>query len=237
MRRNPGQSDGLGGMGPKTCLLGLGLAAGLTGCVPPENDPPRVAASSDASGTADAPTSELGSEASPLDIAQEVVDIGPRDSDGGPDMPDAAIDGSRDSSAADADESPCNQPGDAADGGRPYFDLVVGGRWNVPDGRRMFVLTREYASMIPRGYGSAVIKDGAFLLRFPRAYLNFSYQPIFYFLDVDDDGRCDETIDRVGNDVTSACQLRNCEGVLHESPNRPVDPRGNNVCDVMNACR
>lgn len=226
----------LAGIGPRTHGLAFVLAVAVSACAG-RGDAPRPVESVDGRSSADTTKAEEGPEDGAWDAARDAVDGAPADLDGGRDAPDTASDDSRDSRPADAGPSPCNQPGDAGDGGRPYFDLIVGGRWNVPDGRRMFVLTREYSSMIPRGHGSAVIKDGSFLIRLPRAYLNFSYQPIFYFLDVDDDGRCDEAIDRTGSELTNACQMQDCEGVLHEGPDRPVDGRGNHVCSLMNACR
>ena len=234
--RRPHPSGGLASSAAKTSLLALLPAVAFASCARGADSPPAPDAL-DAPATSDAQKAEAGPDADRTpDAAQDVVDAPTLDADSAADVSEGATDGSDDSGATDAGQSACNQPGDAAaDARRAYYDLVVDGRWNGADGRRIFVLTREFDTMIPRGYGSAVIKDGTFLIRLSRAYLSFSYQPVFYFLDVDDDGRCDPTIDRAFRGVTSACQMRDCEATAYENP--PGPSSGTEICNIMNACR
>lgn len=133
-----------------------------------------------------------------------------------------------------------DRPG--VNGRPPYLDLVVNGAgFESHEGQRVHVLARDYHSQLSLGYGSAVVVQGRFVLRFPRGYATFSYQPMFFYVDVDNSGDCDPAVDHLGAFVTSGhtggdpYELELSEQRYgHDSPRPRADA---SVCTTLNACR
>lgn len=127
--------------------------------------------------------------------------------------------------------------------GRPaYLDLVVNGAgFESHEGQRVHVLARDYQSQLSLGYGSAMVAQGKFVLRFPRGYAMFSYQPMFFYVDLDGNGACDPAVDHLGSFLTNGYTGSDPFelGLSHEQHAHDSSrPRADaSVCATLNACR
>ena len=160
---------------------------------------------------------------------------------------DSAIDAVPPERPREPSDACLRTPEDVAirNGQREYVDMIVRGAGLTRyQGQRIIVYTVDYRTMRPLGYGSAVIRDGAFELRFPDGYHRFTYQPVLFFLDVNDDGLCQVATGDVALSLRSNAHNSNGPievdvGVVFRldvdggEPWHPSDPK---VCDVMNAC-
>jgi hypothetical protein len=160
--------------------------------------------------------------------------------------PDSGADMATDSTTPDqmpSGPNPCARaPGaiPVRNGRRDFMDLIINaGDFAEHEGQRVHVFTREYSQKTPLGYGSAVVQGGGFMLRLPDGYARFSYQPIFWYVDVNGDGRCDEAAgDHPGYMPTNGWNPSGDEPLMHGLDHRHVATmREERVCDVMNACR
>jgi hypothetical protein len=159
--------------------------------------------------------------------------------DVGPDGPSDRVEPDLTAGIPDACAAPSIDVG-VRDGVRNFLDLVVMGQgFEEHEGKRVHVFTRESSSNAPLGYGSALVQDGRFTIRFPDGYARFSYQLVFHYVDVNGDGRCAEAMgDHVGYRITNG---------FNPSTNEPLEmmyththvsaSRNEQVCDLMNTCR
>jgi hypothetical protein len=174
----------------------------------------------------------------------------------GPDGPDAAVDvtdpGVPDAvadvvvDAAQADltittsDACLPPPLDAAvDGPHRFLDLVVKGQgFEEHEGKRVYIFTRVFDTKAPLGHGSDLVRAGQFSIFFPNGYARFSYQPIFYYVDVNGDGRCDEaTGDHPGLTLSNASNPTSNDPLeMAVRDNHMSMLRNERVCDLMNAC-
>jgi ABC-type transport system substrate-binding protein len=97
----------------------------------------------------------------------------------------------------------------------------------------------------PLWYASAVIRNGGFEMFFPDGYHRFSYQPVMFFVDTNDDGICDVAAGDIA--ATLRSNAHNSNGPIEVSLDVAFnweadggalwfksDPK---VCDAMNVCR
>jgi hypothetical protein len=126
------------------------------------------------------------------------------------------------------------------DGRRAFLDMtIIAADFAAHEGQRVYVFTRDYNQKTPLGYGSAVVQQGEFRLEFPEGYARFTYQPIFYFVDVNGDGRCDESAgDHAGYMASNGWNPVANEPLTQRLEHGHVpEVRGERVCDILNACR
>jgi hypothetical protein len=125
----------------------------------------------------------------------------------------------------------------------PFGDMldmnVTGTGFDADEGRTVHLLARTVDNGAIFASGDAVIASGGFVLHFPRGFERFTYEEIFFFVDVDGDGRCVVGTDHPGYTVTAA---------FNPTQNIPVDvplmdnhmaqsARGADVCAVMDGCQ
>jgi hypothetical protein len=125
----------------------------------------------------------------------------------------------------------------------PFGDMldmnVTGTGFDAHEGRTVHLLARTFDNGAIFASGQVVVASGGFVLHFPRGFERFTYEEIFFFTDVDGDGRCAVGTDHPGYIVTAA---------FNPTQNVPVDvpvmdnhkaqsARGADVCAVMNGCQ
>lgn len=118
------------------------------------------------------------------------------------------------------------------------FD-VTGVGFDAHDGQTVQVLTRTVYNGAIFGAGSATIVQGGFAFHFPSGFERFTYQEIFYFVDIDGDARCATATDHPGYTVTSAFNPTQIVPVAMPITDNHMTAtaRGADVCAVMNGCQ
>jgi hypothetical protein len=125
-------------------------------------------------------------------------------------------------------------------GGLPEFlDLnITGVGFQAHEAQRIRVVTFDPRDGTPLGDGIATIRDGTFYLHFPNGYYEFSYQRVFYYVDVNGDGQCDVASgDHAAYTVTSAQRVTAYEYSLSEREPHEAPARAASVCGIVNSCR
>jgi hypothetical protein len=204
---------------------GIGLAPGCSG--------------GRAGGPATGDASVTGADGAP-DAAVAGLDASEGEAAIGADsrVPGAGDDAPAVAGTSDACTAPSTDVG-IRNGVRLLLDLVVTGQgFEEHEGKRVYVFTRESNYRTPLGHGSELVRSGRFTLRFPDGYARFSYQLVFYYVDVNGDGRCDEsTGDHTGFTITNAFNPAGNEPDEVALPdNHRSSQRDERVCDLMNAC-
>ena len=130
----------------------------------------------------------------------------------------------------------CNPPA-------PFGDMldmnITGTGFDAHEGRAVHLLTRNPSNGAIFGSGDARVAGGGFAFHFPRGFQRFTYQEIFFFVDIDGDGKCAPGTDHLGYTVTPG---------FNPTQNVPLDlqimdnhmaqsARGADVCVVMNGCQ
>jgi hypothetical protein len=106
------------------------------------------------------------------------------------------------------------------------------------DGAIVHLLIRTNVNGAVFGSGWASVVGGAFSLRLPRAFPQFTYPDILWFVDVDGDARCTAT-DHPGYYAAPAATATGNEAVaLRINDNHETaTSRHADVCTVMNGCQ
>lgn len=236
-------------------VLLCGCAGNRAGDQPANRD----VGAADRPGTAmDAP---MGTQAGTLDAGSQPApdavvapDAGPDSAPGGsPDAPGGVSADAAPDAPADLKEVAGGDPSDACgrppedvrvvNGLRDYVDMILNGSaFDDHEGQRIYLFTRHPETGRPLGVAAATIRQGRFVIRLIDGYTRFSYQPVFFYVDVNGDGRCNAadgdhsswfpTNGHNGNDpiVIDLTEAR--------YGHRTAPPReGGTVCDIMNACR
>jgi hypothetical protein len=119
------------------------------------------------------------------------------------------------------------------------FD-VVGSGFDAHEGLTVHVLTDSPYNHHVWGTGQATIVGGGFALHFPRGFERTTYQEIFWFIDVDGDGRCATPNDHTGYAATSAFTPLDASAVVQMAitdNHNNVNAGREDVCVIMNGCR
>jgi hypothetical protein len=125
----------------------------------------------------------------------------------------------------------------------PFGDMldmnVTGTGFDGHEGRTVHLLGRTFYNGAIFASGDAIVAGGGFTLPFKRGFQRFTYEEIFFFVDVDGDGRCTPGTDHPGYTTTAG---------FNPTQNVPIDvpvmdnhmaqsARGADVCAVMNGCQ
>ena len=128
----------------------------------------------------------------------------------------------------------------SCDGTRPFEEMsdltVAAAGFADHEGATIHVLTRAVNGAV-LGSGQTTVTRGGWSMVFPRAYAQFSYQEILWFVDLDSDGVCTAS-DHPGNLTTNAFTPNgNAVVTMPISDNhQAVTGRQADVCIVMNGC-
>jgi hypothetical protein len=115
---------------------------------------------------------------------------------------------------------------------------VTGSGFAAHDGRTVHLLTRTATNGAIFGSGAAVVSGGGFTFYFRRGYERFTYQEIFWFVDVDGDGTCVAGTDHTGY-ITSSGEnpTQDVSVEMAVTDNHATQSaRQADVCIVMNGC-
>jgi hypothetical protein len=127
--------------------------------------------------------------------------------------------------------------------GAPFgdmFDLnITGTGFDAHEGRTVHLLTRNLYNGAIFGSGYAVVAGGGFAFHFPRGVERFTYQEIFFFVDIDGDGKCAPGTDHPGYTTTPGFNpTQNIPLDMQVMDNHMAESaRGADVCVVMNGCQ
>jgi hypothetical protein len=131
---------------------------------------------------------------------------------------------------------------DPCSGASPFADMsdmsVTASGFEAHEGAAVQLLTRSLQTGAVFGRGQATVAAGGFGFRFPRAFVSFTYQEVFWYVDLDGDGAC-TAADHPGYAVTSAARPTGNEPFdLSITDNHTgTSVGGADVCTVMNDCR
>jgi hypothetical protein len=114
---------------------------------------------------------------------------------------------------------------------------VTGLGFKAHEGAIVHLLTRSFQNGAVFGRGEAPVAAGGFAFRLPHAFVSFTYQEVFWYVDADGDGAC-TTADHRGYTVTAAFRPTGNEALDQPITDNHVvtSARGADVCIVMNGC-
>jgi len=123
----------------------------------------------------------------------------------------------------------------------PLHDLhITGSGFEAHEGQTIHLMTSSPYNGLVRGAGQAPISGGAFSFLFPKGFERTTYQDVFWFVDVDGDGRCTSAADDTGYLSTAAFTPTDPAATV-ELPitdnHGTQSASAEDVCSVMNGCR
>jgi len=127
--------------------------------------------------------------------------------------------------------------------GSPFGDMfdmdVTGTGFDAHEGRTVRLLASSLYNGAIFAVGDASVSAGGFALHFPRGYQRFTYEEVFFFVDVDGDGSCTQGVDHPGYISTAALNpTQNVPVAVSVRDNHVTQSsRGIDVCAVMNGCQ
>lgn len=121
----------------------------------------------------------------------------------------------------------------------PLLDLdIKGSAFDAHEGQTIHLLTSSPNNDVVRAAGQATIQAGTFAFHFPKGFERFTYQDVFWFVDVDGDGRCTTGADHTGYVSTAAFNPSDAAPLqMTITDNHAATVRGQDVCAVMSGCR
>jgi len=125
----------------------------------------------------------------------------------------------------------------------PFGDMldmdITGIGFDAHNGRTVHLVTRTIANGAVFGSGDATIEGGGFAFHLRKGFQRFTYQEIFFFIDIDGDGRCASETDHTGYVLTPAfTPTMNMPVKMQVMDNHvALSARGASVCAVMNGCQ
>jgi hypothetical protein len=152
--------------------------------------------------------------------------------DGGPEL----------ATASPVDAACATSDGHMADSTHGFVDLDVMGRgFERYEGKIVWMLTRRTRSDVVFGVARTTIVDGQLMVHFPDGFERQAYQEVFWFVDADGDGLCDDGAgDHVGYTITNGFNPVADEPYLlmfEDSEFLQGPPvGGESICAVMNQC-
>ena len=126
---------------------------------------------------------------------------------------------------------------------RPFGDMldmnILASGFGPHEGQTVHLVTRPVQNGAIFAAGTASVVGGGFAFHFRRAFARFTYQEIFWFVDVDGDGLCTTGVDHPGYTITAAFSPIGTDPIDMPISDNHIDSsaRGANVCLVMNGCR
>jgi len=122
----------------------------------------------------------------------------PGGNDGNPDAGDAVVD------ASDAArEGGTQTPECLAKNGFEYRVILIGAGFDAYEGRTLVAVTTDSRSNPCRASGTTTIRDGAFQIELVNLSASF-YPEIDAFIDLDDDGKCSDSVDAKWHSTATA---------------------------------
>lgn len=160
----------------------------------------------------------------------------------GPFDPVTGADQRIDVTISDNHTNPLQGTGDPCAGATaPLLDVdISGSAFDAHEGQTIHLLTSSPYNDIIRAAGQATIQAGGFMFHFPKGLERFTYQQVFWFVDVDGDGRCTTGTDHTGYQATSAFNPSTAAPPPQRitiMDNHIMTQQSQDVCAVMNGCR
>jgi hypothetical protein len=121
----------------------------------------------------------------------------------------------------------------------PLLDLdITGSAFGAHEGQTIHLVTSSPNNDVVRATGQAIIQGGTFAFHFPRGLERFTYQDVFWFVDVDGDGRCTTGADHTGYVSTAAFNpVGDAPLQMMITDNHAASLGGLNICAIVSGCR